>query len=168
MQFRLFRNVSLILVTEKETTTYPNIRGLYRSLEPEVLRSRNLKGEIRFLFWPCVNTMSWRPYCLSRMEVIYCTFGFGAIIRRDLRTLFLPCDSPRDNLYACVIWGNSRLTKLFGGLSYEKVWKYNKSPPYVMARCRHNRFPFEFPWLRWLFSILPHRISATLAKDSHI
>ena len=52
-------------------------------------------------FDPFVNAMGRRPYCPSRMEVSYCTFGFGAIIRRDLLTL--PRDSPRDNLYACVI-----------------------------------------------------------------
>ena len=38
---------------------------------------------------PCVNTMGQRPYYPSRMEMSYCTFGFGAIIRRDLRTLGL-------------------------------------------------------------------------------
>ena len=31
------------------------------------------------LFDPCVNAMGQRPYWLSRMEVSYCTFGFGAI-----------------------------------------------------------------------------------------
>ena len=64
---------------------------------------RNLKGEIGSLFDPCVNAIGRRPYCPSRMEVSYCTFGFGAIIRRDLRTLSLPRDSPRDNQFACVI-----------------------------------------------------------------
>ena len=42
------------------------------------------KGES--LFDPCVNAIGQRPYCLSRMEVSYCIFVFGAIIRRDLRT----------------------------------------------------------------------------------
>ena len=37
------------------------------------------------------------------MEASYCTFGFGSIIRRDLRTLLLPRDSPKDNLYECLI-----------------------------------------------------------------
>ena len=31
-----------------------------------------------------------------------CTFRFGTSIRCDMRTLLLPCDSLRDNLYACV------------------------------------------------------------------
>ena len=44
--------------------------------------------------------MGQRPYCPSRMEMSYCTFGFGATIRRDLGTLSLPRDSPRDNQHA--------------------------------------------------------------------
>ena len=66
------------------------------------MQPMSLKGGIGSLF--CVNAMGWRPYCPSRMEVSYCTFGFGTIIRRDLRTLsLLPPDSPRDKQYACVI-----------------------------------------------------------------
>ena len=66
------------------------------------------------------------------MEVSNCTFGFGAIIQRDLCTLFLLRDSPRDNLYACMILsphrkGKSRLIKLLGGLNNEKIWSYNNS-----------------------------------------
>ena len=37
------------------------------------------------------------------MEVSYCTFGFGTIIRRDLRTLSPLHDSQHDNLHAFVI-----------------------------------------------------------------
>ena len=48
--------------------------------------SRNLKGGIRSQVDPCVNAMGQRPYWPSRMEVGYCTFGFGAIIQRDLCT----------------------------------------------------------------------------------
>ena len=57
----------------------------------------------RVSFDPYGNAMWRRPYCPSRVEVSCCTFGFDAIIRRDLRTLSLPRDSPRDNFYACVI-----------------------------------------------------------------
>ena len=70
----------------------------------DLLTPRNLKGGIGSLFDPCVNAMGRRPHCPSRMEVSYCTSGFGAIIQRDLRTLSLPCDLPCDNLYACMIW----------------------------------------------------------------
>ena len=108
--------------------------------------ARNLKGGIGSLFDPCVNAMGRRPYCSSRMEVGYCTFGFGAIIRRDLRTLSLPHVSPRDNQYACAIWVHTgkathAITTLFGGLSYEKIWRYNNSPPYVTARWPPQQIP---------------------------
>ena len=65
---------------------------------------RNLKGGIGSLFDPCVNAVGRRPYCPSRMEVSYCTIRFGAIIRRDLRTLSVLHDSPCNIQHACVIW----------------------------------------------------------------
>ena len=107
--------------------------------------SRNLKAGIGSLFDPCVNARRW-PYWLSRMEASYCTFGFGAIIRRDLRTLSLPRDSLGDNLYACVIEVHAikathAKTKLFGRLNYEKIQRYNNSPPYVMARWLPQQIP---------------------------
>ena len=37
------------------------------------------------------------------MEVSYCTFRFGTVNGRDLRTLSLPCDSQRNIHYARVI-----------------------------------------------------------------
>ena len=106
---------------------------------------RNLKGGIRSLFDPCVNAMGRRPYCPSRMEVSYCTFGFGAIIRRDLRTLSLPRDSPRDNIFACVIWvykeRQPTLNEIIWRLNYENTRRYNNSPPYVTARWPPQRIP---------------------------
>ena len=39
--------------------------------------------------------------------------------------------------------GNSRLTKLLGRLSYEKIQRYNNSPLYVMQDGRHNGFPLK-------------------------
>ena len=67
------------------------------------MHPRNLEGGIESLFYSCVIAMRRRPYWLSRMEVSYCTFGFGANIRCDLRTLSLPRDSLCNNPYACVI-----------------------------------------------------------------
>ena len=58
---------------------------------------RNLKRGIGSLFDPCDNAMGWRPYCPSCMEVSYCTFGFGMIIRHDLHILLLPHDSLHDH-----------------------------------------------------------------------
>ena len=80
------------------------------------------------------------------MEVSYCTFGFGVIIRRNLPTLSLPRDSPGNNLYACgdlspCRKGNSCSMKLLGGLNYEKIQRYNNSPPYVMARWLPQQIP---------------------------
>ena len=91
-----------------------------------MIKSRNLKGGIRSLFDPCVNATTRQPYFPSRMEVSYCTFGFGAICthyhyRVFHRSITYLCDlSPRGK-------GNSRLMKLFGGLSDEKIQKYDNS-----------------------------------------
>ena len=106
--------------------------------------TKDSKRGIWSLFDPCVNTVGRRPYCLSRMEESYCTFGFSAIIRRDLRTLSLP----RDSMHVCDPRGkgNSHLTKLFGGLSYEKIRRYNNSPPYVTARWLPQQILLKFPW----------------------
>ena len=98
-------------------------------------------------FLPLGNAMGRRPYWSSHMEASYCTFGFGVIIRRDLSTLLLPRDLPRDIKPVCVrdlsshSKGNSRLTKLFGRLSYEKIRRYNNSHPYVMARWPPQQIP---------------------------
>ena len=62
--------------------------------------ARNFKGGIGSLVDPCVKAMGRRPCWPSRMEESYCTFGFGAIIWRDLRTLSLPRDSQCNNLYS--------------------------------------------------------------------
>ena len=72
---------------------------------PEVKPLHKLRGDLVLC---ALNTMEWRPYCPSRVEVSYCTFGFGAIMLRDLRTLSLPRDSPCNNQYACVIWVHTR------------------------------------------------------------
>ena len=68
---------------------------------------KNLKRRIGSLFDPCVNAMGRRPCWPSHMEQSYCTFGFGAIIRRDLRISSLSRDSLRDNVYAYVIKSTS-------------------------------------------------------------
>ena len=66
--------------------------------------------------------------------------GFGVIIQRDL--LLLRHVLLGDNLNAYMIFspcekGNTCLTKLIGGLSYEKIWRYN------MAAMVDS--PFRFP-----------------------
>ena len=107
---------------------------------------KEFKRGIGSPFDPCVTTMGQQPYCLSRMEVSDCTFRFGTIIRCDLRTLSLPRESTCDNQYACVIWspcrkGNSLLTKLFGGLSYEKCGGTITHLHMRRQDGHHHRFP---------------------------
>ena len=97
---------------------------------------RNFNKGIGSLFDPCVNAMGQQPYCPSRMVARNCTFGFGAIIRCDLRTLSLPRDSsPRGK-------GNSRLAKLFCGLSYDMTarWPPQQIPPLNFLEMDRNLF----------------------------
>ena len=101
-------------------------------------------------FWPVLTLWNggqhW-PYWLSRTEVRYCTFGLGTIIWRNLRTFSLLRDSPRNNLYLCVIkvkTGKANRAKqndLTGFTSYEKICRYNNSPPYVTARWPPQQIP---------------------------
>ena len=121
-----------------------------------------------------VNAMGRRPYWPSRMAVSYCTFGVVAIIRRDLRTLSLPRDSPRDNLRGVLDLsprgkGNSRQMKLLGELSYEKIRRYNNSPPYVTARWPPQRIsPLNFLMRnRTLFenSLLEHKSPSCTSSE---
>ena len=92
--------------------------------------------------------MGRRPYCPSRMEVNYCTFGFGAIIRCDLRTFSLLRDSPCNNQHACVIWVHARkathtqqnylaglaMKKFKGTITHLHTWRQDGG---------HNRFPLK-------------------------
>ena len=80
------------------------------------------------------------------MEASYCTFGFGAIISARFAQLIVDvCLKHNDlNAYSDVSppeKGNIRLTKSLGRLSYEKIWRYNNSPPYVMARWLAQQIP---------------------------
>ena len=131
------------------TAAYADAKRLHRfgqfNAFSDMFYSRNLKGGIGSLFDSCVNAMGWRPYCPSRMEVSYCTFGFGAIIRRDLCTLSLPRDSPRaiTNMRAWFESTRERQLTLneISRLSYEKIRRYNNSPPYVTARWPSQQIP---------------------------
>ena len=71
-------------------------------------------GELLYLrIWHDSFGVIWAhyPYCVIHHAVTYTCAGFK---------------STRE--------GNSRQTKLLGGLSYEKIWRYNNSGPYMMAR----------------------------------
>ena len=119
------------------------------------LNPKNFKEGIGSFFDHRVNALGRWPYWPSRMEVSYCTFELGAFIRRNLRILSLPRDSPA-RWPICVRdlsprWkGNSRLTIFFfSGLTTKKMRKNNNSPPYVTARWPKKKTdsPFNFPWL---------------------
>ena len=94
----------------------------------------NFKGGIGSLLTPVL--MLWGSGNIdTRMEVSYCTFGFGTIIWRDLRISLLPRDlNPRRKGISC-------LMKLLDGLNYEKIRRYNNSPPYVTARWPPQQIP---------------------------
>ena len=96
---------------------------------------RNLRGNQSPLFDTYVNVMEQWPYCMSHLEVSYCIFGFGVIIQYDLRTL-ASCDDHHATTIVCT-WvsphGKGDSTFL-SRLSYEKIWRYNNSSPYVTAR----------------------------------
>ena len=91
---------------------------------PIVFWPRNLKGGIRSLFDP-----RQRYGAAATLIVMYGDELLYIRIWRDLYTLSLACDSPRNNLHICVRdsslhrKGNSHFTKLLGGLrlSYEKI-----------------------------------------------
>ena len=83
---------------------------------------------------------------VSSMEVSCCTFGFGAIIRRDLCTLSLPRDSPCDNQYACAIWVHAgKATHAQRNNLAGLVTKKSGGTITRLHTChqngRHNRFP---------------------------
>ena len=89
--------------------------------------------------------MGQRPFWRSRMEASCCTFRFGTIIRRDLRTLLLPRVLPCDNLHACVIYVHARkathtLQNCLVGLE-QKIQRYNNLPPYMTARWPPRQIP---------------------------
>ena len=71
----------------------------------------------------------------------YCTFGCGAIIWCNLRTLLLLRDSPRDKHYACDLVHKGKATHAcLAGLAIEK------SRGTITLTCdpkiaRRNRFP---------------------------
>ena len=90
--------------------------------------------------------MGLRPYCSSRMEVSYCYLwiwcNHSAPSAHIIVTAWFTAWQPicMRNL-SSRRKGNSHLTKSFGGLSYEKIWRYNNSPPYVTTRLPPRQIP---------------------------
>ena len=92
----------------------------------------NLRGESGLSFTLCSG------YGAVAILVANCTFGFGAIIGCDLRTLSLPRELPLVCSFTIMRVlcsprrkGNSRL---LGRPSYEKIQRNNNSAPYLTPR----------------------------------
>ena len=89
------------------------------------------------------------PYCplhiivpsdLARSFGAICACYCYHVIHRVITYMHAWSESMQEN--------NSRLTKLFGGLSYEKIRRYNNVPLYVTARWLPQQIPhFTFPCL---------------------
>ena len=107
-------------------------------------KPKEFEGGIRSLFDPCVNAMGRRPYWPSRpsrLQVSYCTFGFGA-------TFGAICAHYHYRVIHCAItimrtWSTRerQLTLAWRAYSYEKIWRYNNSPPYVTVRWPLQQIP---------------------------
>ena len=125
--------------TDKKLCSYSHFHSC-------LVMARKFKGESG-LFLTCVNAMEWPRYCQSCMEVSYRTFGFGAISRlicRHIRYHVIHCATTNMRAwYSPHEKGNSCM---LGGLRYEKIWRYNNSAKYVMARWLPLKIsPLNFP-----------------------
>ena len=117
---------------------------------------RNLKWRIGSLFDPRVNAVGGGHIARHVWSWVIVSSdlaqSFGTICAHYHTvwfTMWWPicvCDlSPRRK-------ANSRLTKLFGGLSYEKIQRFNNLPPYVTARWSPQQIPpLKFPWQSQIF-----------------
>ena len=112
-----------------------------------------LKGELGLFLTPVLMLCGGGLLTIT-MEVSHCTFGFGAIIRHDLRTLSLLRDSPCDN-YMRVGFKSMQerqltLNEIAWWLNCKKIQRYNNSPPYMTSRW----LPQQIPPLNFLGSDL--------------
>ena len=95
---KMLDHIALLRAINKKKRKRKEKKNLFPTDRP--YHEKGIYGQANYFFsWP--NAMGRWLYWPSGMEVCYCTFGFGAIIRHDLRTL--PHDLPRSDLYACVI-----------------------------------------------------------------
>ena len=103
-----------------------------------------------------------RGILVSFLTPVFTLWGGGYIARHVWRWVIVPLDLERSFGAICAHYrcrvihrtitkcvrdlssrgkGSSCLTKLFGGLSYKKIQRYNNSPPYVMARWLPQQIP---------------------------
>ena len=102
--------------------------------ENEACFPRNSKGD-HASFRPCVKAMGRQPYWRSHMDASYFSSGFDTICTRYCCCVFYHAIT----LMPAWFWVHARKATLalwncLVGLSYEKIRRYNNSPPYVMAR----------------------------------
>ena len=90
------------------------------------IQPRKFKRGIGVSFYPCANAMERWPHWQLHMEVSYCAFGFGVIIRHDMHALSLPCDSLC--LHDLVHTGKATHACL-AGLATKIIQRYNNSAP---------------------------------------
>ena len=115
------------------------------------LFARNLKGEIRYLFDPCVNVMGRRPYWPSWRWVIVPSDleqSFGAIcahyhyrvIHRAIIYMHAWFKSTRKRQLTLIkiTWWAYLQKKSGGTITHLHTWRQDGC---------HNRLPFKFPWL---------------------
>ena len=115
--------------------------------------SKEFKEEIGPLFDPCVNAMGWVivPSDLAPSFGTICAHYCYRVIHHVItymRAWFKSTWKRQLMLNAT--------SKLLGRLGYEKIRRYNNSPPYVMARWPQmaNRFPLN------IFLVISHSFSS--------
>ena len=125
---------------------------------------KNLKGESGLFLTPVwmirggghIDHHVWRrvivPSDLARSFGAICAYYCYNVIHRGITYMHAWFKSTQ-------VEGNSCLTKLFGGLNYEKIQRYNNSPPYVTAKWPPQQTPLlnflvwytnlTFKFVRW-------------------
>ena len=86
-------------------------------------------------FWPVLTLLGGGHFDSHLWS--YWTSGFGIIIRWQvfLHIIISPCDNLNIRAwFKSTQEGQQALNEMHGGLSYEKIRRYNNSFPYVMAR----------------------------------
>ena len=85
--------------------------------------------------------MGRHPYCPSRMDVSLCTFGFSAICAHYRYCVIHRAITNLRAWFESTLERQLTLNEIFGGLSDEKIRRYNNSPPYVTARWPPQQIP---------------------------
>ena len=134
---------------------------IIKHMKNYVCIARNLRGESGLFFTRC-NIIEWPPYCRSRMEVSYCTFGLGTICAHNryhvihgwitnMHAWFNPCGKGN----SCLL-GGLRYKKCEGTITLLHTWRQD-------GYC--NRFPLKFPWCKVIFKTVLLRKLCVSAEE---